>query len=545
MSQDSNSDASTSSPKESKHTAGMEPRQRTLSQFMVHSGESKRGTKRKDPSTSSTKPGEASKPVERSTSKIVDLTTDAAQQEGSKKAKVKPRNRYQDWMITSREFDKDPREHIPAKEWAKVAFSKFVQQVAKNDKGGEYKHWQMFMQVKAKAGKSASEIKVMLQDWDETAHVEKRNQSVEACIRYIEDDAKGTNWGPVYTIGEPDYRKEEVKTKKGKAGSRSDLIFIKQAIANENLTQQQAFDRWPDLYGKPFLAKVFADIANKKYIPLIEMEGYDEKKDFTWKLLTNFVHDKKPGRTIWWVWSETGGTGKTTYAKKLYNYCTEQEKKVLFVGNGETRDIAMLVEEDMEVFIFDLARATAKDKMPYQLIEQLSNGIITSTKYMTKTTKLIAPAHIFVFANTAPDVTQLSRDRFKKSVIRLDPLAQLRKEGKEVKEGETFLYGTDGMLDDVKHEYEQAKIKETQYQTQGNFQMAGHYASIKIAKEAELKQLGYEEPDQQASIKPKVVQSESLTSSCKHNKRKKCAKCYMCISECCICAADVEASQDV
>ena len=115
-------------------------------------------------------------------------------------------------------------------------------------------------------------------------------------------------------------------------------------------------------------------------------------------------------RTIHWFWEPTGNQGKSF----LTNYLVW--KKLAVKVNGAGKDLAYMLltaiqkNEEIEQFvILDIPRDQGNN-VSYQKLEELSDGILTSTKYESDNLYL-PPMHKLVFANMPPEQARLSDDR--------------------------------------------------------------------------------------------------------------------------------------
>lgn len=139
-------------------------------------------------------------------------------------------------------------------------------------------------------------------------------------------------------------------------------------------------------------------------------------------------------RQILWCWDNTGNSGKSFLAKYLY-----VNHKAQMIRSGNLKDIALMYNTS-PIVAFDLSRSTfnpiKRRKVEYQngifsgnapksstedefegqrfsmaAIEAMKDGVLTSSKYHSKT-KLFKPPQIVIFANTEPDRSQMSEDRW-------------------------------------------------------------------------------------------------------------------------------------
>lgn len=136
-----------------------------------------------------------------------------------------------------------------------------------------------------------------------------------------------------------------------------------------------------------------------------------EEEFFDWEhTVNNYIKMEPDDREILWVWSQSGGVGKSTFCKYLiYQY------NAILCSKGAYSDMMnILYNANMDItnlVIFDLPRNNG-NKISYSALESIKNGIICNTKYETGS-KLFNPPHILVFANAPPDRMAMSADRFK------------------------------------------------------------------------------------------------------------------------------------
>lgn len=108
-------------------------------------------------------------------------------------------------------------------------------------------------------------------------------------------------------------------------------------------------------------------------------------------------------RKVLWIYDEQGGRGKSTLAKYIMaNY------DAIILHSGSTADISMAYGQQKYV-IFDYTRTT--EKVNYEAIENLKNGVLFSSKYQSKM-KFFQPPKILCLSNNLPDLHGLSKDRW-------------------------------------------------------------------------------------------------------------------------------------
>lgn len=137
---------------------------------------------------------------------------------------------------------------------------------------------------------------------------------------------------------------------------------------------------------------------------------------FDWqKNIVEKIKVKPDDRSVIWVWSSSGNTGKSTFCKYLVvNF------KAVFLSKGKYSDIINIIHKtDMmksNLVVIDLPRNNG-NKVSYDAIESIKNGMICNTKFETGS-KLFNPPHIIVFSNDEPEYDKLSEDRW--CVINVD-----------------------------------------------------------------------------------------------------------------------------
>ena len=75
-----------------------------------------------------------------------------------------------------------------------------------------------------------------------------------------------------------------------------------------------------------------------------------------------------------------------------------------------------------DVFLFDVGKAITENGVDYELLEKIKNGRIVAAKFDSKELKFNTPNTVVVFSNEKPDVSELSKDRWKIFQIRDDNL---------------------------------------------------------------------------------------------------------------------------
>ncbi len=147
----------------------------------------------------------------------------------------------------------------------------------------------------------------------------------------------------------------------------------------------------------------------------LDLEEFDEYDNIEWKAWQKKVIESvsepcKDDRKINWLYDEKGNTGKsylTKYLMKVENALVVEGRKTDIF-----HQIAKRKEENIAVplVIIDVPRASFNN-ISYSAIECIKNGFISSGKYEGGQYTFKSP-HIYVFANSRPDNSKFSEDRW-------------------------------------------------------------------------------------------------------------------------------------
>lgn len=119
--------------------------------------------------------------------------------------------------------------------------------------------------------------------------------------------------------------------------------------------------------------------------------------------------DKQNDRQITWVYDSNGNTGKTFLSKHLI-----AKHNAIRFTNGRTQDISYAYKNN-PIVVFDFARS-CEERINYQVIEDLKNGMLFSSKYESSC-KIFAPPKIVIMANFLPKMENMSKDRWDLIVV--------------------------------------------------------------------------------------------------------------------------------
>ena len=112
-------------------------------------------------------------------------------------------------------------------------------------------------------------------------------------------------------------------------------------------------------------------------------------------------------RTIYWIYEKEGNVGKSAFCKyMMYHY----DANIITKGNYSDIMNRIYNLKKYEMVLFDLCRANG-NKVSYNAIEDIKNGMIFNSKYKTGS-KIIASPSIMIFSNEKPELDKLSKDRW-------------------------------------------------------------------------------------------------------------------------------------
>lgn len=159
--------------------------------------------------------------------------------------------------------------------------------------------------------------------------------------------------------------------------------------------------------------------TNNKELDAVINPKYDDsnvlKREqlYPWQAtIADALLPKPDDRTVNVVVEHKGNTGKSALCMYL-----ETTTELLSLGHGDAKALTHLISENMhkKAYIFDLTRQKPSDFAGgdiYAVMEGLKNGRLINLKYMSKVIRQF-PAHVWVFTNCLPNMSSLSKDRWK------------------------------------------------------------------------------------------------------------------------------------
>lgn len=129
--------------------------------------------------------------------------------------------------------------------------------------------------------------------------------------------------------------------------------------------------------------------------------------------LDQTINEDPNSRDVRFVIDEVGNTGKTW----LLQYWMSNRDDVQFLSVGKRDDLAYAIDTSKRLFVFDVPRGCI-EHFQYSIVEMLKNRMIFSNKYESCAKIIPHNVHVVVFTNEHPDMTKLSRDRYKITNLR-------------------------------------------------------------------------------------------------------------------------------
>ena len=141
--------------------------------------------------------------------------------------------------------------------------------------------------------------------------------------------------------------------------------------------------------------------------------------------LLNYM--KPSERELIWVYGTNGNEGKSWFQKFVESKFGNDKVVCGLDIKNKTSSICHVLSKrsliTLDVYLFNVSRSQNEyDKVNYEVLEQIKDGKIITSKYDTKELKLVTPNIVVIFSNYAPDTKQMSKDRWTIFSIRNDDL---------------------------------------------------------------------------------------------------------------------------
>lgn len=283
------------------------------------------------------------------------------------------RTRYKRALITVFDMEFDP-----ASVSGSFSYMNCQQEIAPST---ERRHWQIYVENSAKH----LSMKGLKELFGATSHIEFVGVDNGASSYCLKDET-----------AVPDTRMEFGKKMEKKGiPSTDDLYKIIQSC-----------ESWDEVLALPRISRVLnwaREVFQRRPVPIKLPDGFSDWRP--WQQEEFDAIALQDDRKIRYLVDPVGGAGKSVFAKRLI-----LERDAFYCNGGKKADI-IHAYEGQEYVVFDLSRALDQTYWPYQVMEEMKNGLSFSGKY-NSSTKRFNPAKIVVLTNEDPDLTKHSKDRW-------------------------------------------------------------------------------------------------------------------------------------
>jgi len=195
-------------------------------------------------------------------------------------------------------------------------------------------------------------------------------------------------------------------------GQRMDLEAVRTAI-HDGKSLAELHSEFFEAFAKydRFLTKYWTDFQNSNMTKqLIESTSGTTLRPWQQSLLALCTSSPR-SRVVQWWYETTGNVGKSFMARHLALH-----HEFVVVQMMKKADMIHLLSKSITTtrgVVFDLTRSSEEGavKVIYEVAEMLADGYICSGKYDSTALRFM-PLHIVCFANYAPDLNAMSRDRW-------------------------------------------------------------------------------------------------------------------------------------
>lgn len=128
--------------------------------------------------------------------------------------------------------------------------------------------------------------------------------------------------------------------------------------------------------------------------------------------IDKIIQGEPDDRSIYWFWEEKGNIGKSAFCK----YVCSKYNAICLSGKGSDCKYGIVKYNETkgyypEIIIFDIPRSNI-EYISFEALESIKNGLFYCGKYESQQVIMNSP-HIICFANSTPDRSKMSEDRWK------------------------------------------------------------------------------------------------------------------------------------
>jgi len=114
-------------------------------------------------------------------------------------------------------------------------------------------------------------------------------------------------------------------------------------------------------------------------------------------------------RGVYFYVDVEGNKGKSWMCAYLI---TNLPDRVQILSSGKRDDLAHVIDETKDIFVFDVPRGSM-EFLQYAILEKLKDRMIFSPKYSSVVKVIQKLPHVLVMCNEEPDLSKMTQDRFK------------------------------------------------------------------------------------------------------------------------------------
>ena len=138
---------------------------------------------------------------------------------------------------------------------------------------------------------------------------------------------------------------------------------------------------------------------------------------FNWQkgVLSEFVN-QPTDREVVWVKGARGNEGKTWFQNYVQSLLGTERVVQLNLKNSVGNIMHILRKlplSTIDTFLFNDARSGQNEMRCYEVLENIKDGRAIASKYASEIVQFRTPNVVIVFSNADPDMTQLSKDRWR------------------------------------------------------------------------------------------------------------------------------------
>ena len=162
----------------------------------------------------------------------------------------------------------------------------------------------------------------------------------------------------------------------------------------------------------------------------------DDIKLFPWQNELLNVVQNKTYREVFWVKGARGNEGKTWFQNYVQSYLGIERVVQLDLKNSIVNIMQVLRKlplSSVDTFLFNDARSGQSEMQCYEVLENIKDGKAIASKYASEIIRFRTPNVVIVFSNVDPDMTQLSKDRWRVFYINKGGLSSQEKRLWELK----------------------------------------------------------------------------------------------------------------